>query len=79
MIKVVDALTFDTDPIHSVLYYLALKGGFNSLTYTIYLKINTLSLLSLLILKIRTHLLFDISTISLFIELKLYKKNFVKV
>ena len=41
----------------------------NSLTYPICLKINRLSLLFLLILKIRNRLLFVISTINLFVVL----------
>ena len=43
--------------------------GLNSLTYPVYLKINLLSLLFLLILKIRNPLLFVISIISLFVVL----------
>ena len=41
----------------------------NSLTYTVYLKINLLSLLFLLILKIRNPLAFVISIINLFVVL----------
>ena len=43
--------------------------GLNSLTYPVYLKINLLSLLFLLILKIRNPLSFVISTINLFVVL----------
>ena len=41
--------------------------GLNSLTYPVYLKINMLSLLFILILKIRNPLSFAISTINLFV------------
>ena len=41
--------------------------GLNSLTYTVYLKINLLSLLFLLMFKIRNPLSFVISTINLFV------------
>ena len=43
--------------------------GWNSLTYPVFLKINLLSLLLLLILKIRNHLSLVISTINLFVVL----------
>ena len=43
--------------------------GLHSLTYPVYLKINLLSLPLLLIRKISNHLLFDISTINLFVVL----------
>ena len=47
----------------------------NSLTYSVYLKINLLSLLFLLILKIRNLLSFVISIINLFVVLFLTKTN----
>ena len=47
----------------------------NSLTYPVYLKINLLSLLSLLILKIRNPLSFVISIINLFVVLFLTITN----
>ena len=43
--------------------------GLNSLTYLLYLKVNLLSPLFLLNLKIRNHLLFGISTTNIFIVL----------
>ena len=49
--------------------------GLNSLTYPVYLKINLLSLLFLLILKIRNLLSFVISTINLFVVLFLTITN----
>ena len=49
--------------------------GLNSLTYPVYLKINLLSLLFLLILKIRNPLSFVISIINLFVELFLTITN----
>ena len=49
--------------------------GLNSLTYTVYLKINLLSLLFLLILKIRNPLSFVISIINLFVVLFLTITN----
>ena len=49
--------------------------GINSLTYPVYLKINLLSLLFLLILKIRNPLSFVISTINLFVVLFLTITN----
>ena len=48
--------------------------GLNSLTNPVYVKINLLSLLFLLILKIRNLLSFVISTINLFVVLFSYKK-----
>ena len=48
--------------------------GLNSLTNPVYVKINLLSLLFLLILKIRNPLSFVISTINLFVVLFSYKK-----
>ena len=49
--------------------------GLNSLTYQVYLKMNLLTLLFLLILKIFNHLLFVISTTYLFIVLYLTTTN----
>ena len=49
--------------------------GLNSLTYPVYLKINLLSLLFLLILKIRNPLSFVISIINLFVVLFLTITN----
>ena len=49
--------------------------GLNSLTYPVYLKINQLSLLFLLILKIRNPLSFVISIINLFVVLFLTITN----
>ena len=49
--------------------------GMNSLTYPVYLKINLLSLLSLLILKIRNPLSFVTSIINLFVVLFLTITN----
>ena len=49
--------------------------GLNSLTYPVYLKINLLSLLFLLILKIRNLLSFVISIINLFVVLFLTIPN----
>ena len=49
--------------------------AFKSLTYPVYLKINLLSLLFLLILKIRNPLLFVISIINLFVVLFLTITN----
>ena len=49
--------------------------GLNSLTYPVYLKINILSLLFLLILKIRNPLSFVISIINLFVVLFLTITN----
>ena len=50
------------------------KTGLNLLTYPVYLKIILLSLLFLLILKIRNPLLFVISTMNLFVVLFLTNK-----
>ena len=52
-----------------------LTRGLNLLTYPVYLKINLLSLLFLLILKIRNSLSFVISIISLFVVLFLTITN----
>ena len=49
--------------------------GLNSLTYPVYLKINLLSLLFLLILKIRNPLSFVINIINLFVVLFLTITN----
>ena len=49
--------------------------GLNSLTYPVYLKTNLLSLLFLLILKIRNPLSFVISIINLFVVLFLTIRN----
>ena len=51
------------------------RRGLNLLTYPVYLKINLLSLLFLLILKIRSPLLFVISVINLFVVLFLTLTN----
>ena len=59
---------------HFIKFNLSTRG-FHSLTYPVYLKINLLSLLFLLILKIRNPLSFVISTINLFVVLYLTITN----
>ena len=56
-------------PLHILSKFNWSTKGLNLLTYTVYLKINVLSHLFLLILKISNHLLFIISTINLFVVL----------